>query len=155
MTRHSLLTDLKTADGTFRRIAAITSRVACSFSTTATLSSVAILDRPGFDQISASDVGRVLSQMLSVDPPPCSMRNGTELAQSVIPKFIFMKHTYTLKEITNIIGMKLVLIPKGTFMMSSPPGEEGSDYDELQHEVTISKDYYLGTYTVTQAQYKR
>jgi formylglycine-generating enzyme required for sulfatase activity len=60
------------------------------------------------------------------------------------------------KEITNSIGMKLVLVPKGTFMMGSPESEEGRDKnDETQHEVTISKDYYLGVYEVTQAQYEK
>ena len=60
------------------------------------------------------------------------------------------------KEITNSIGVKLVLIPKGTFMMGSPESEEGRDKDdETQHEVTISKDYYLGVYEVTQAQYEK
>ena len=60
------------------------------------------------------------------------------------------------KEITNSIGMKLVLIPKGTFMMGSPESEEGRyKDDETQHEVTISKDYYLGVYEVTQAQYEK
>ncbi|MFM8399624.1 MAG: formylglycine-generating enzyme family protein, partial [Pirellula sp.] len=59
------------------------------------------------------------------------------------------------KEITNSIGMKLVLIPKGTFMMGSPESEEGRDENETQHEVTISKDYYLGVYEVTQAQYEK
>ncbi len=55
------------------------------------------------------------------------------------------------KEITNSIGMKLVLIPKGTFMMGSPESEKGRDKDdETQHEVTISKDYYLGVIEVTQ-----
>ena len=34
------------------------------------------------------------------------------------------------KEITNSIGMKLVLIPKGTFQMGSPIGEEGGRNDE-------------------------
>jgi len=29
------------------------------------------------------------------------------------------------KELTNSIGMKLVLIPKGTFMMGSPETEKG------------------------------
>jgi formylglycine-generating enzyme required for sulfatase activity len=51
--------------------------------------------------------------------------------------------------------MKLVLIPKGTFMMGSPESEEGRQKDETQHEVTISKDYYLGVYEVTQAQYEK
>ena len=59
------------------------------------------------------------------------------------------------KEITNSIGMKLVLIPKGTFMMGSPESEKGRNENETQHEVTISKDYYLGVYEVTQAQYEK
>jgi formylglycine-generating enzyme required for sulfatase activity len=40
------------------------------------------------------------------------------------------------KEITNRIGMKLVLLPKGTFMMGSPQSEEGRQEDETQHEMT-------------------
>jgi formylglycine-generating enzyme required for sulfatase activity len=59
------------------------------------------------------------------------------------------------KEITNSIGMKLVLIPKGTFQMGSPIEEEGADNDEEQHQVTISKDYYLGVTEVTQGQYEK
>ena len=59
------------------------------------------------------------------------------------------------KTITNSIGMKLVLIPKGSFTMGSPVTEAGSDDDERQHEVTISKDYYLGVFEVTQVQYKK
>jgi formylglycine-generating enzyme required for sulfatase activity len=57
------------------------------------------------------------------------------------------------KEITNSIGMKLVLIPKGTFMMGSPV--EVRIADATEHEVTISKDYYLGVTEVTQGQYKQ
>ena len=59
------------------------------------------------------------------------------------------------KVLTNSIDMKLVLIPKGTFMMGSPPDEKGSDPDERRHEVTISRDYHLGMHEVTQAQYKK
>ena len=59
------------------------------------------------------------------------------------------------QEITNSIGMKLVLIPKGTFQMGSPIEEEGADDDEQQHQVTISQDYYLGVTEVTQGQYEK
>jgi len=59
------------------------------------------------------------------------------------------------KEITNSIGMKLVLIPKGKFMMGSPESEQGRKEDEHQNEVTISKDYYLGVTEVTQGQYEK
>ena len=61
-------------------------------------------------------------------------------------------------EITNSIGMKLVLIPRGTFMMGSPDSEnefyQDEFQDELQHEVTITRDFYLGVFPVTQSQYK-
>ena len=61
------------------------------------------------------------------------------------------------KTITNSIGMKLVLIPKGIFHMGSPVKEERlkTYYDEVQHDVAISKYYYLGAFEVTQAQYKK
>ena len=59
------------------------------------------------------------------------------------------------KTITNSIGMKLVLIPKGTFQMGSPIEEAGADDDEALHQVTISKDYYLGVTEVTQGQYEK
>lgn len=59
------------------------------------------------------------------------------------------------KEITNSIGMKLKLIPKGTFTMGSPAEEEGGNNFQEQHEVTISKEYYLGVFEVTQGQYEK
>ncbi len=45
------------------------------------------------------------------------------------------------KEITNSIGMKLVLIPSGKFMMGSSEDEKASDKDEDQHEVEITKPF--------------
>jgi formylglycine-generating enzyme required for sulfatase activity len=59
------------------------------------------------------------------------------------------------KEITNSIGMKLVLIPKGTFQMGSPEGEKRRAKGEVQHEVTLSKEFYLGVTEVTQVQYQK
>lgn len=59
------------------------------------------------------------------------------------------------KELTNSIGMKLVLIPKGKFLMGSPDTETDRNENELQHQVTISRDYYLGAYEVTQSQYEK
>ena len=59
------------------------------------------------------------------------------------------------KEITNSIGMKMVFIPNGAFKMGSPLSEQERNADEVQHEVTISRDFYLGAYEVTQSQYKR
>ena len=59
------------------------------------------------------------------------------------------------KIITNSIGMKLTLIPAGKFVMGSPTTENERDVEELPHEVTITKPFYLGVYEVTQKQYEK
>lgn len=59
-----------------------------------------------------------------------------------------------MKRITNSIGMELVLIPAGSFMMGSPSDEPGRFDNETQHRVTISRPYYLQTTAVTQGQWK-
>ncbi len=60
------------------------------------------------------------------------------------------------REIVNSIGMRLVRIPAGRFLMGSPSGEEGRDADEgPQHEVRITRAFYLGVYPVTQAQWRQ
>jgi formylglycine-generating enzyme required for sulfatase activity len=53
------------------------------------------------------------------------------------------------------VKLKLVLIPPGKFLMGSPEGEKDRRDDEVQHEVEITKPYYLGAFAVTQAQYEK
>ncbi|MCY2989729.1 MAG: SUMF1/EgtB/PvdO family nonheme iron enzyme [Planctomycetota bacterium] len=64
--------------------------------------------------------------------------------------------TPTPETLTNSIGMKLMLIPAGEFLMGSPESESGAGSDEKpQHRVRITKPFYLGVYEVTQAQYQK
>jgi formylglycine-generating enzyme required for sulfatase activity len=56
--------------------------------------------------------------------------------------------------ITNSIGMKLVLIAAGEFLMGSPDSDtDAYDDEKPQHRVQISRSFYLGLYVVTQGQY--
>lgn len=53
---------------------------------------------------------------------------------------------------------KLVMrkIPAGSFTMGSPSGELGHNGgDERQHSVTLTKDFYIGVFEVTQKQWER
>ena len=59
------------------------------------------------------------------------------------------------KEITNSVGMAFVLIPAGKFKMGSPAGEQGRYDNEDQHDVEITKSFYLGKYEVTRRQFRR
>jgi uncharacterized protein (TIGR02996 family) len=56
--------------------------------------------------------------------------------------------------IINSIGMRLVLIPAGIFLMESPDGE-GYEDEHPQHEVEITTPFFLGAFSVTQEQYQR
>jgi serine/threonine protein kinase len=55
--------------------------------------------------------------------------------------------------LTNSIGVKLVLIPSGTFRMGSAVGEGEAD-EQPSHEVRISRPFYLGIHEITQGQYR-
>ena len=58
-------------------------------------------------------------------------------------------------EITNSIGMKLRLIPEGEFVMGSPESDDDADDDERpQHQMQITKPFYLGLTEVTQGQWE-
>ena len=56
---------------------------------------------------------------------------------------------------TNSLGMKFRLISAGKFIMGSPQTEEDRRDDEDQHEVTISKAFWIGDHAVTQSQYEK
>ena len=59
------------------------------------------------------------------------------------------------EQITNSIGMKLVLIPAGEFWMGSPDSDKDARDDEKpQHQVRITRPFYLGVTEVTQGQYR-
>jgi formylglycine-generating enzyme required for sulfatase activity len=56
-------------------------------------------------------------------------------------------------KLNDLVSMKFVQIPAGTFIMGSPKSEESRLNNEDQHEVTISQPFYLGIHEVTQEQY--
>ena len=52
------------------------------------------------------------------------------------------------------VKLEMVLIPAGKFVMGSPASEKGQNDNETQHEVTLTKSYYMGKYEVTQEQWE-
>jgi formylglycine-generating enzyme required for sulfatase activity len=58
------------------------------------------------------------------------------------------------KQITNSLGMTFIYCPSGSFTMGSPAAEKSRLDNEAQVLVTISKGFYLGKTSVTQAQFK-
>jgi len=51
-------------------------------------------------------------------------------------------------------GLEMLWVDPGTFLMGSPVSEPEREPDETQHEVTLTRGYWLGQYEVTQALYE-
>jgi formylglycine-generating enzyme required for sulfatase activity len=60
------------------------------------------------------------------------------------------------KLLANSLGLKFALIPAGVFLMGSAETEAGRRCNESpQHEVAVTRPFYLGLYPVTQEQYEK
>ena len=79
----------------------------------------------------------------------------------MFPIVVTKKVTEEAQPYTNSIGMTFNLIPAGTFIMGSPngrgfhsePAEPGRDENETQHQVTLTKLFYMQTTEVTNKQW--
>ena len=62
----------------------------------------------------------------------------------------------TQKQIVNSIGMRLVLIPAGGFVMGTPKEEKDRrPHEGPQHALQITKPFYMGVYEVTQEEFEK
>ena len=57
-------------------------------------------------------------------------------------------------DLSDNVKIELVKIKAGSFLMGSPSGELGRSDNETQHKVTLTKDYWLGKFEVTKAQFE-
>ncbi len=95
---------------------------------------------------SAKSVKKEITKKLV--PADTALRGGKKASTNGSP-------TISKEASTKKNGMKFVLIPAGKFVMGSPPDQPGRKDNEGQHEVNISKSFYLQTTEVTQGQWKR
>ena len=55
--------------------------------------------------------------------------------------------------VVNSLGMRMVLVPPGTFRMGSPPGESLRQDEEVPHRVTLTRAFRIAATEVTQGQW--
>jgi formylglycine-generating enzyme len=88
------------------------------------------------------------------DPEPAPRARARRADVSQLFEALQRTTTEQAKVVTNSVGIKLVLLPAGRFLMGSPADEPGHRCNEEPvHEVTLTQPYYLGVTPVTQEQY--
>src|SRR5262245_56928516 len=58
-------------------------------------------------------------------------------------------------ELTSSNGVRLIRVAPGSFIMGSPQDEVGHEIWEIEREVTLPYEFYLGATPVTQRQFER
>ena len=99
----------------------------------------------GCGELSKGGSGRDAEAVGQDGPPdePCASSRATAGAAAPLQRY------------TNRLGITLVWIPPGEFLMGSPRYEERRDDDEAQHRVRIARPFYLGVYEVTVGQFRQ
>jgi formylglycine-generating enzyme required for sulfatase activity len=54
-----------------------------------------------------------------------------------------------------VTGMELVYLPAGRFRMGTDPAQPSRQPDEVPHEVTLTRGFYLGRFEVTQGEWRQ
>lgn len=72
--------------------------------------------------------------------------NGVHRLADVVPNH--------LVELNSSVDLEMIWVQPGTFTMGSPVGETGRLSNETEHNVTLTKGFYLGKYELNQAQYE-
>jgi formylglycine-generating enzyme required for sulfatase activity len=102
-------------------------------------------------------IGAEVERVAAETPPPARApfdeRKAKEL-QQVWAKYLGRKVEETIA-VGDGVRLEFVLIPPGHFTMGSPRGEAGRRDDEPEHEVTITRPFYLGKCHVTRGQFQR
>ncbi len=113
--------------------------------------------KTGKVELSAEDVCRCeTDELLSSTKMLAKKLLGEKVEQPVATSatLTIPKPAVPEPKITNSIGMQYVYIKPGTFMMGSPPSEQGRNSDETQHQVTLTRGYYMGETEVTVGQWR-
>jgi formylglycine-generating enzyme required for sulfatase activity len=96
-----------------------------------------------------------LSFNAGVRPHNISFIDATDSAPSQITSLAAIAPEISISLTADpTVDLEMMWVEPGTFMMGSPTTEVGRSNDEAQHQVTLTKGFYLGKYEVTQAQYE-
>jgi formylglycine-generating enzyme required for sulfatase activity len=90
-----------------------------------------------------------VGNIIAVEEQPFAPESVSDVVQSERPSSERSIHV-----VQSAANLEMLWVEPGTFTMGSPTGEAGRQSSETEHNVTLTKGFYLGKYEVTQAQYE-
>src|SRR5262249_12320770 len=69
-------------------------------------------------------------------------------------RLVALGHALPVREVTSGVGVRMGLVPPGSFLMGSPRSGASRYPDEGLHRVTLTRPFYLGVFPLTQAQFQ-
>lgn len=126
---------------------------------------VVVLRSSGSRPAERPEALRGQQQVAATDSRPQPVTSDTQAEEPVEAVPLPKPGDVVGNAVTNSIGMKLVYIPAGSFMMGSSDsaaqlareydvGRVSFDHEFPQHQVSISKGFWMGQTEVTQGQYE-
>lgn len=116
-------------------------------------------NRPADAAALAAQLADLLPKAMPVKTVPPAVAAGAQpaTAQASSPGQVAQASSLSGERsrlLANSIGLRLMLLPGGNFLMGSPEQEQGRRINEgPQHQVVLTRPYYLGIFPVTQGQY--
>ena len=90
-----------------------------------------------------------IGNIIAVEEQPFAPESVSDVVQSERPSSQQSTHV-----VPSAANMAMIWVEPGTFTMGSPTTETGRGTNETEHDVSLTKGFYLGKYEVTQAQYE-
>ena len=109
----------------------------------AALDQIEVLNVQGYIKAKAFEAARL--EALSNRPEPKAKVSFSKLPDAKVKKLRVL--------LNDLVKIEMILVEAGTFTMGSPESEPGRDTNETEHEVTISKPYYLAVTELTGRQF--
>ena len=72
----------------------------------------------------------------------------------ILPDTYYKTKPNLTSDLNSSVSVEKIWVEPGTVTMGSPTNEVGRDANETEHNVTLTKGFYLGKHEVTQAQYE-
>lgn len=94
-----------------------------------------------------------LAGSLCMAAPRSPVTTGRVCSETIVDNATIISLQAPVFTIPDTGKINMVLIPAGNFAMGSPENEAGRQPDERQHEVTISKPFYMGETEICQKQF--